>query len=181
MQLTKIALFGLVGIAAAAPLNHNDRLRSILSGEKASVVSERSASTIESDISTISSDVTTLTSQISSFTGSIIQGLSLLVTFDDLEGDINTGTSDVKSTGTLSSSDSATIYSDVSALTTKITTALTAATAKVSYSHSITYTDPSLSSLLRPLSSPALATPALSSAPSRVSRYVCPMGQSTKT
>jgi glyceraldehyde-3-phosphate dehydrogenase/erythrose-4-phosphate dehydrogenase len=116
MQFSQIALLGFAGLVAASP------------------IAKRTASAIESDIATISSKLTTLASQVASFEGgltAIVVGLELLTTFDDLQTEVTGATSDVESTGTLSSTDSATIYSDVSALATKITTVLTGIDAKV--------------------------------------------------
>lgn len=114
MQLSQIATFGLFSLALARP-NH-----------------KRTAKVIESDISTVSSDLTTFDNDINKFTGSAIQALSLLSAYETLDSAVNTATSDITSTGTLSSSDSATIYTAVSSLTTQITTTLSDAVAKVS-------------------------------------------------
>jgi hypothetical protein len=128
MQLSKMTLFALVGLASAAPV-------------------KRSASTIESDISTISSQLSTVDGDVNSFTGSLLQGLVLLTAFDSLQTDVTTATSAITSTGTLSNSDSATIYSDLSALVTKIGTVLTDVTSKASTVSSAGYTNYVLSAL----------------------------------
>ncbi|KAH8648697.1 hydrophobic surface binding protein A-domain-containing protein [Xylariales sp. PMI_506] len=124
MHATSFALFNLVVVVLGAPGSP----------------SRRSASSIESDISTISSELTTLDSQIDSFDGGLLSALSLLVTFNDLQSDITTATSDVESTGALSDSDSATIYSNAEALTTQITSVLSDVEAKVSTVASSGYT-----------------------------------------
>ncbi|KAH8649387.1 hydrophobic surface binding protein A-domain-containing protein [Xylariales sp. PMI_506] len=158
MRFTQLILFGLLGMANAAPLrgaSTHDRLLQLFAAKGTSVATrrasasldKRTAAQIETDIASISSDLTTLGSQVTSFTGSIITGLELLITFDDLESDVEAATSVITSTGTLSAGDSATIYSDVSALTTKITTVLADVEAKASVVASSGYTSIVLSAV----------------------------------
>jgi hypothetical protein len=117
MQFNTVTLLALVGLVAALPAS--DR------------VTKRTAAAIESAIATVSSKLTTLDSQISSFNGNIIVALELLTTFNDLKTDITTATTDITSNGALDDTNSATIYADITALTTKITTVLADVDAKV--------------------------------------------------
>lgn len=115
MQFSQIALFGLVGMAVATPVHH-----------------KRTAAQIEADIATVSSDLTSFDNSINKFTGTLLQALSLLSSYNTLSSAIEAATSEITSTGTLSSTDSTTIYTDVEDLTAQITTTLSDAVAKAS-------------------------------------------------
>ncbi len=112
MQITRITVFALLGLASASPV-------------------KRAASDILSAISTISSQLDTVDGDVNAFTGSILQALPLLAAVTDLENDITSATSTVSSTGALSSSDSANVFTSVTALGAKIATILSDADAKV--------------------------------------------------
>ncbi|KAJ4387379.1 hypothetical protein N0V93_007970 [Gnomoniopsis smithogilvyi] len=120
MQLSHIANFGLFSLAFAGPM-------------------KRTAATIESDIATISTDLTSFDASINKFTGTLIQALALLSAYDTLDAAVTTATSDITSTGTLDASDSDTIYTAVSSLTTQIETTLSDAVAKYSVVESAGY------------------------------------------
>lgn len=128
MQFSQIALLGLIGMAVAKPAH----------------VNKRTAAQIESDISTVSSDLTSFDKSINAFTGTLIQALSLLSSYETLSSAVEATTSKVTSTGDLSSSDSATIYSAVESLTTQITDTLSDAVAKVRRIFMISYFELSL-------------------------------------
>lgn len=113
MQFSKIVMTTLLGFALG------------------SSVAKRTAAEVEADIATISSDLTSFNTAINAFTGSLIQALSLLTSYNTLASAITAATSEVTSTGALSSADSATIYADVDSLTAQITDTLSDATAKV--------------------------------------------------
>lgn len=113
MQFSKIVMTTLLGFALGSP------------------VDKRTAAEVEADIATVSSDLTSFNTAINAFTGSLIQALSLLTSYNTLASAITAATSEVTSTGALSSADSATIYADVDSLTAQITDTLSDATAKV--------------------------------------------------
>lgn len=113
MQLSKIVMTSLLGLALGSPIDR------------------RTPAEVEADIATVSSDLTSFNTAINAFTGSLIQALSLLTSYNTLASAITTATSQVTSTGALSSADSATIYADVDSLTAQITDTLSDATAKV--------------------------------------------------
>lgn len=113
MQLSKIVMASLLGLALGSPID------------------KRTPAEVEADIATVSSDLTSFNTAINAFTGSLIQALSLLISYNNLASAITTATSQVTSTGALSSADSATIYADVDSLTAQITDTLSDATAKV--------------------------------------------------
>lgn len=113
MQFSKIVMTSLLGFALSSPID------------------KRTAAEVEADIATVSSDLTSFNTAINAFTGSLIQALSLLTSYNTLASAITAATSEVTSTGALSSADSATIYADVDSLTAQITDTLTDATAKV--------------------------------------------------
>lgn len=113
MQFSHIATFGLFSLALAGHM-------------------KRTAATVESDIATISTDLTSFDASINSFTGKLVQALALLSAYDTLAGAVTTATSDVASTGALDASDSGTIYTAVSSLTTQVATTLSDAVAKAS-------------------------------------------------
>lgn len=117
MQFSHIALLGLAGMAVAKP----------------APAQKRTAAEIESDIATVASDLTSFDSSINAFTGSLLQALALLSSYSTLSSAVEAATSEITSTGTLDSSDSATIYAAVESLTTQITDTLSDATAKVRF------------------------------------------------
>ncbi|KAF3763238.1 hypothetical protein M406DRAFT_356982 [Cryphonectria parasitica EP155] len=123
MQLSQITVFGLFSLAAARPHAHH----------------KRTAAEIESSIASISTELTTFDNDINAFTGSLLQALALLTAYDSLDSAVTSATSDITSTGALDESDSATIYADVSSLTTQITTTLSDAVAKYSVVESAGY------------------------------------------
>lgn len=91
----------------------------------------RSVKTVEADIATVSTDLTSFDASINAFTGKTTQALALLAAYNTLSDAVETATSEITSTGTLASADSATIYASVVSLTTQITVTLTDAVAKV--------------------------------------------------
>jgi hypothetical protein len=125
MQLTKLFVLGLFG-SAVSGLTIKRTPPTVESD-----IVKRTAATVASDIATVSSQLTTVDSAVNSFTGGLFQGLGLLIDFNTLKSDVTAATAEVTSTGALSSADSATIYSAVSALVTKIVTVLTDVEAKV--------------------------------------------------
>lgn len=114
MQFSQITSFGLFSLALASP------------------ITKRTAATVETDIATIVTDLTAFDTAINKFTGTLVTALSVLSAYNTLDTAVNTATADITSTGTLDSTDSATIYAAVSSLTTQIASTLTDANAQVS-------------------------------------------------
>ncbi|KAJ6571645.1 hydrophobic surface binding protein A-domain-containing protein [Mycena capillaripes] len=92
---------------------------------------KRTVAQVEADIASISSQVTTLDNDIKGFPASGLAGaLGIHAAAGTLGSTLNTGTTDVTNTGTVSEADGATILSSVQAFEPTILDALTQITAK---------------------------------------------------
>ncbi|KAJ7603570.1 hydrophobic surface binding protein, partial [Roridomyces roridus] len=92
---------------------------------------KRTVAQVEADIATITSQVNALDTQITGFPASGLTGaLAIHSAAGTLETALSTGTSDVKSTGSLSEADGTTVLNSVSALSPTILDSLSQLTAK---------------------------------------------------
>ncbi|RDW65984.1 hypothetical protein BP6252_09619 [Coleophoma cylindrospora] len=119
----------------------------LAAGAIASPIAKRDASTVVSDLSSVTSDLNTVDTAINGFTGGLLQGISLLLDFNNLKSAIDTATSAATAAGTLSTTDSTTVTNAVVTLVPTILTTITDIEAKASVAASAGYTSDILSAL----------------------------------
>ncbi|RDW72214.1 hypothetical protein BP5796_08248 [Coleophoma crateriformis] len=119
----------------------------LAAGAIASPIAKRDASTVVSDLSSVTSDLNTVDTAINAFTGGLLQGVGLLLDFNNLKSAIDTATTAATAAGTLSTTDSTTVTTAVVALVPTILTTITDIEAKASVAASAGYTSDILSAL----------------------------------
>jgi hypothetical protein len=118
MQFSNIALFGLVAIATAVPVEPV----------------KRSAASIKSEITTVNTQLHKVDNDVLHYTGGILgpfQLVGLIADVNVLQTDANTLSADVTATGPLSAADSADIATGIAGVVTTLCTTLADAATKV--------------------------------------------------